>query len=98
MRVLFTQLSLLVGLTSAANAYGSDPGLTTAILYGISAGCGAYLLLLLGDYTIHKFLEERSPDLTSVSFIEESFESTKEDDAPGYQKTVVDLDQEARAA
>lgn len=74
MRALFTQLSFLVGLLTAINLSASQPGLPVAILLGVSAGCTIYIVLLLGDFVIHKWLEENASELTSVRFIDETFE------------------------
>lgn len=78
MRALFTQLSFFVGLLTAINLSASQPSLPVAILLGISAGCSIYIVLLLGDLVIHKWLEEQAPELTSVRFIEEAIEPVDE--------------------
>ncbi len=74
MRAVFTQMSILIALSTGSTAYAADPSLMMAILYGMTAGCTAYFILFVGDFSIHRILEGRSPELTSVTFIEDSFE------------------------
>lgn len=69
MRALFTQLSLLVGLMTIFNTHSGGAPVAIAILWGLSAGCMIYLVLLLGDFTVHRLLEERSHELNSVRFV-----------------------------
>lgn len=69
MRALFTQLSLLVGLMTIFSTHSSGAPVAIAILWGLSAGCLIYLVLLLGDFTVHRLLEERAHELSSVRFV-----------------------------
>ena len=80
MRALFTQLSFFIGLLTAINLNAAQPSLPVAIILGLSAGCTIYIVLLLGDYTVHRWLEEKAPELTSVQFIEEPFDELEQHD------------------
>ena len=66
---MFTQLSLLVGLMTIFNTHSSGAPVAIAIFWGLSAGCMIYLVLLLGDFTVHRLLEERNHELSSVRFV-----------------------------
>lgn len=60
MRALFTQFSLLVGALTGTHLMNADMATASAILWGISAGLIVYGVLLLGDWSVHRFLEDAS--------------------------------------
>ena len=78
MRALFTQLSFFIGLLTAINLNAAQSSLLVAIILGLSVGCTIYIVLLLGDYAVHKWLEEKAPELTSVKFIEKPFDELEQ--------------------
>ncbi len=49
--------------------------LALAIATGLLVACSIYAVLLLGDITIHRVLEEKVGALTSVRFIDDAFDS-----------------------
>ncbi len=75
MRALFTQLSLLVGFITAFNMNAANYSLMLVIATGLLVACSIYAVLLLGDITIHRVLEEKVGTLTSVRFIDDAFDS-----------------------
>jgi len=68
MRSLFIQLSLLVASIAAVNLIQGGSPAFFSIAAGILAGCTVCFFLLLGDFSVHKYLEEKRSDLTSVTF------------------------------
>lgn len=68
MRSLFIQLSLLVASIAGVNLIQGGNPLFLSIAAGVLAGCTVCFFLLLGDYSVHKYLEEKRSDLTSVTF------------------------------
>ena len=75
MRALFTQLSLLVGFITVFNMNAANYSLVLAIATGLLVAYSIYAVLLLGDITIHRVLEEKVGTLTSVRFIDDAFDS-----------------------
>ena len=71
MRSIFIQLSLLVASIVAVNLIqGSNPVLFS-LAAGVLTGCTVCFFLLLGDFTVHKYLEEKRSNLTSVRFTQD---------------------------
>lgn len=68
MRSLFIQLSLLVASIATVNLIQGGSPVFFSLAAGILAGCTVCFFLLLGDYSVHKYLEEKRSDLTSASF------------------------------
>jgi len=60
MRALFTQFSLLIGFLAIFEIQARQPGTLVSLVLGLATACGVYIVLLLVDYTIHKFLDEAS--------------------------------------
>ena len=60
MRALFTQFSLLVGFLAIFEIQARQSGILVSLVLGLATACGVYVVLLLVDYTIHKFLDEAS--------------------------------------
>lgn len=60
MRALFTQFSLLVAALTGTHLMTADTSTFPAILWGMSAGLIVYGVLLLGDWSVHRFLEDAS--------------------------------------
>jgi len=71
MRALFTQLSVLVGLVATFELYARQPNLPIAILLGISAACTIYIVLLLGDYTVHRYFEDKTGSQASLTYLDQ---------------------------
>lgn len=72
MHSLFIQLSLLVASLASVNLIQVGQPVFFSVAAGILAGCTLCFLLLLGDYTVHKYLEEKKGRLTSVRFEREA--------------------------
>ena len=72
MRSLFIQLSLLVGSIATVNLIQSGNPLFFSVAAGILAGCTLCFFLLLGDFSVHRYLEERRDALTSVAFTKDA--------------------------
>jgi len=72
MRSLFIQLSLLAGAITSVNLIEAGDPFFFAVLAGVLLGCSVCFLLLLGDFTVHRVLEDKVGSLTSVTFIEET--------------------------
>lgn len=68
MRSLFIQLSLFVASIAALNLIQGGSPVIFSIAAGVLAGCTMCFFLLLGDFSVHKYLEEKRNDLTSVTF------------------------------
>ncbi|RMF52610.1 MAG: hypothetical protein D6746_16535 [Bacteroidetes bacterium] len=58
MRALYTQFSGLIGLLVFLNQLMNDAPLEKTVYVGLCAGLAVYAVLLLGDVTIHKILEQ----------------------------------------
>lgn len=58
MRALFTQFSILVAALTAANLLTAGMTSVPAALWSLSAGMIVYGVLLLGDWSVHRFLED----------------------------------------
>lgn len=58
MRSLLTQLSLLVGILTATNIGTASATPVMAALWGLGVGFATYAILLLGDFAVHRFLED----------------------------------------
>lgn len=63
MRAIYTQFSGLAGLLAFLNQLWSYAPLERTILIGFGTGLGVYLVLILGDLTIHRILESTPPPL-----------------------------------
>lgn len=74
MRALFTQLSFLIGLVTAFELYGQQPNLPIAALLGLSAACTFYIVMLLGDHAIHRYIEDTSSSQASLTFLETGYD------------------------
>lgn len=72
MRSLFIQLSLLVASIAAVNLIQAGNPLFFSMAAGVLAGCTLCFFLLLGDFTVHRYLEERRDALTSVEFMSDA--------------------------
>jgi hypothetical protein len=72
MRSLFIQLSLLVASIATVNLIQSGNPLFFSVAAGVLAGCTLCFLLLLGDFSVHRYLEERRDALTSVEFAQDA--------------------------
>ena len=93
MRAFFTQSSLLIGLVTAFEFYARQPILPIAALLGVSAACTIYIVLLLGDYAIHRYFEDKSSTHASLTFLETTYDPSEhigsrdpEEKQPEYEK------------
>jgi len=71
--------------------------------WGIAAACLVYLLLLLGDFSIHRLLDAPANGLTSVQFRNRTSENEMFDDSlmvdlPSASSAPVDSEKEQLAA
>ena len=96
MRSLFFQLSLLVGTITTMNLNEGDYSLTMAVLIGLLVGSSICFMLMLGDFTINRVLEDRAGSLTSVRFFEEAGDSDWLEESMA--ENIESDDQEALAA
>ena len=71
MRSLFIQLSLLVAALASVNLIQAGNPVFFSVAAGILAGCTLCFFLLLGDFSVHRYLEEKKGALTSVEFRDE---------------------------
>lgn len=74
MRALFTQLSLLIGLVTAFELYARQPNLPISALLGVSTACTIYIVLLLGDYAVHRYFEDKTSTQASLTFLETAYD------------------------
>jgi len=74
MRSLFTQFSLLLGVLVALNMNAEATPLFASISWGLITGGMVYLMLLLGDFSIHRLLDSSANKLTSVQFRQQPIE------------------------
>jgi hypothetical protein len=81
MRAIFTQFSLLVGILTMLNLNASTSTAMSSASWGIAVGCMVYLVLLLGDFSIHRLLDTPVNGLTSVRFREQPVEHDMFDDS-----------------
>ncbi len=88
MRALYTQFSGLAGLIAFLNQLWSYAPLERTIMIGFATGLGVYLLLILGDVTVHRILTQTPP-----AFAEESARS-----AGGESKATKQEQTQAKAA
>lgn len=72
MRSLFIQLSLLVASIATVNLIQAGNPLFFSVAAGILAGCTLCFFLLLGDFSVHRYLEEKQDALTSVTFSQDA--------------------------
>lgn len=70
MRAIFTQFSFLLGVLVALNTNATQPSTLVSISWGLAVGCTVYLVLLLGDFSIHRLLESSKSGLVSATFKE----------------------------
>ena len=75
MRAIFTQLSFLVAVLTAVDLNSDGTMLVVALGWGVVTGCMIYLILLVGDYSIHRLLESSPITLISARFDEEPSEA-----------------------
>ncbi|MBT3449036.1 MAG: hypothetical protein HOC28_01550 [Bacteroidetes Order II. Incertae sedis bacterium] len=71
MRAIFTQLSFLVAVLTTVNLNSDGTTLVVALGWGVILGCMIYLILLVGDYSIHRLLDSSPFALLSARFDEE---------------------------
>jgi len=96
MRSLFFQLSLLVATITTMNLNEGDFSLTSAVLIGLLVGSSICFILMLGDLTINRVLEDRAGSLASVRFFEEARDSDWLEES--ISEEIESDDQEALAA
>lgn len=58
MRSLIIQFSLLVTALTATNLLQVDSGLLPSLLWAGSAGCTTWALLMLGDFAVHRYMDD----------------------------------------
>ena len=87
MRALFTQLSVLIGLVTSIELYGRQPNLPVAILLGISAACTIYIVLLLGDFSIHRYFEDKSSTHASLTYLDTAYDPENTDSSSDPEET-----------
>ena len=80
MRALFTQFSLLVGVLTTLNLNAESNAVLVSISWGLVVGGLVYLILLLGDYSIHRLLDSSANRLASVRFRNQPIELEMFDD------------------
>ncbi len=93
MRALFTQLSVLIGLLTAIELYGRQPNLPVAVLLGISAACTMYIVLLLGDFSIHRYFEDKSRTVASLTYLDTAYDPESTDSIGDREKTPVPFEE-----
>ena len=93
MRALFTQLSLLIGLVTAIELYGRQPNLPIAVLLGISAACTMYIVLLLGDFSIHRYFEDKSRTHASLTYLHTAYDPTNTDSIGNREEPPVPIEE-----
>lgn len=86
MRAIFTQFSLLVAIMTILNLSNESTSLIASISWGLAVGCMVYLILLLGDYSVHRLLEKSTSESPTFSFRNQPVElGMFEDDLMGKQ-------------
>ncbi len=70
MRALFTQFSLMIGFLTFFELQTSPSGVMVSVVAGLATACSVYIVLLLGDFTIHKFLDEKATAIGSIRLLE----------------------------
>lgn len=63
MRALYTQFSGLAGILAFLNQLWNYAPIERTILIGFGTGLVVYLMLIMGDATIHRILEHTPPQL-----------------------------------
>jgi len=58
MRSLIIQFSLLVAALTATNLIQVGSDVLPSLLWAASAGCTTWAVLLLGDYAVHRLMDE----------------------------------------
>ncbi len=58
MRSLIIQFSLLVAALTASHLLQVGIGLLPSLLWACSAGCTTWALLLLGDFAVHRLMDD----------------------------------------
>jgi len=61
MRSLIIQFSLLVAALTATNLLQAGSGLAPSLLWAGSAGCTTWAMLLLGDFAVHRLMDDMEP-------------------------------------
>lgn len=94
MRALFTQFSLLIGVIAFLEFQTRLPSDLVAISLGVATSCTVYIVLLLGDYTIHKYLDEKASEPASIRLVDSSIstitsESEAFSDSPSFDETAI---------
>lgn len=79
MRALYTQFSLLIGFLSGFEIQTRQAGTLVSIALGAAVVCTVYIVLLLGDYAIHKYLDERASSPASIRILEYSVRGEEAD-------------------
>ena len=69
MRALFTQFSFLVGFLAVFEFMSRQAGTLAAVAMGAATACTVYIVLLVGDFTIHCFLEEKNSSPSSIRML-----------------------------
>ncbi len=79
MRAIFTQFSLLVAIMTIMNLSNESTSPAASITWGLAVGCLVYLILLLGDYSVHRLLE-KSNETPAFRFRDQPIELEMFDD------------------
>ena len=72
MRAIFTQLSFLITTLIVIDLSAGSAPFYNALLWGLGVGCLIYLILLVGDYSVHKLLESSSTALKEARIGEDA--------------------------
>ena len=70
MRALFTQFSLLLGVLAFLEVNSRTGDMTASVALGVATVCSVYIALLLGDFAIHGYLDEKASAPSSFRFID----------------------------
>jgi hypothetical protein len=79
MRALYTQFSFLVGFLAVFEFMSLQVTSLVAVALGTATACTVYLVLLLGDFTIHRFLEEKASAPSSIRILNPLEDTTNAD-------------------
>ena len=98
MRSLFIQLSLLVASIATVNLIQAGQPVFFSVAAGVLAGCTLCFFLLLGDFSVHRYLEEKKGALTSVEFAQETADADLMDEEDDMMSETMTSAREALAA
>lgn len=70
MRALFTQFSLLIGFLAFFEIQVHQSSNLVSFVLGLATACSVYIVLLLGDHTIHKYLDDKASVPGSIRLLE----------------------------